>query len=213
MGPQVGPTYPERRIAIPDGWLVIDRPAEAKADSVGALRPSGSVRSVDPPTSIVAPTASSIPEPATGGIVARTSCPKTPTIEALIALDGNDRVGCYGSRDVSFRAWIVDPGEGYGGICPQISPSWLQVCVLPQWWLSAGKSTEGSLDAVKRPDANGDLAGVGRWVKVTGHFDDPAGATCRLAVGDGVAADPPPAGWFVLQCRMRFVVTRMDTTT
>jgi hypothetical protein len=203
---------PERRIAVPDGWLVVDRPAGSASDVVWALRPSGSVRSVDPPSVVDAPPASSIPELAVGGIVARTTCPNTPTIEALIALDGNDRVGCYGSRDVSFRAWIVDPGEGYGGTCPQISPSWLQVCVLPDWWLSAGKSAEGSLDGLKRPDATGDLAGVGRWVNVTGHFDDPAAATCRLAVGDGAAEDLPPAGWFVLQCRMRFVVTRMDTT-
>jgi hypothetical protein len=96
-----------------------------------------------------------------------------------------------------------------------VTPAWLQDCVLPEWLLASSKTgtgeINGQLHALKRPDATGDLKGVSRWVNVTGHFDDPAAATCRPPIGPD-SVGQPPAGWFVLQCREQFVVTRIVTT-
>ncbi len=67
------------------------------------------------------------------------------------------------------------------------------------------------LDGLRHPEATGDLKGVGRWVTVTGHFDDPAAATCQLE-GGPARNSRPPTGWYVLRCREQFAVTRIVTT-
>jgi hypothetical protein len=83
--------------------------------------------------------------------------------------------------------------------------------VLPDWWLASDRTTQVHLDAVKRPGATGDIKGIGRWVNVTGHFDDPAAPTCAPGAGPTVVGEPP-VGWFVLRCREQFAVTRIETT-
>jgi len=129
----------------------------------------------------------------------------------VMALDANDRIACFGSRELTFRAWVVDPGVGYGGTCLVVTPTWLQEWVLPDWLLAPGKTSHAQLHALKRPDATGNLRGVSRWVEVAGHFDDPAAATCRPPTGPD-SVGQPPVGWYVLRCREQFVVTRIVTT-
>ena len=177
------------------------------------------------PSPVATPGQSAVPTPPTGAFPTPPDCPKgEATIETIVRLSGRDRLACFGSRPLTFRAWVVDPGEGYGGTCAPMTPRWLQVCVLPDWWLAerptanAGPEEERHvidpptlLDALKSPDATGDLKGVGRWVEVTGHFDDPAAATCR-PVGGPAGIGQPPMASFVLQCREQFAVTRIETT-
>ena len=70
------------------------------------------------------------------------------------------------------------------------------------------------LHAMKSPSATGDLAGVGRWVEVTGHYDDPISPTCRYTGYDGsIGLEPePPRAMAVVVCRLQFVVTDLRTT-
>jgi hypothetical protein len=216
----------ERQIAMPDGWLIVGSGASPNEDTVWAVRPAGSVAMAETPGGAPPiPPASAIPTPPTGAFPVPADCPDGEvTIKALVRLSGRDRVACFGPRSLTMRAWVVDPGEGYGGTCAPMTPRWLQVCVLPDWLLSEERTRNAGpeedrhiidppkfLDALKSPGAKGDLKGVGRWVNVTGHFDDPAAATCRPASGPaGIGLEPMAS--FVLQCREQFVVTRMETT-
>ena len=200
-------------VPVAGGWLVVaPRQAEPGADVVWAILPSGSTTAGQPPEGPApAPPSSAIPALPTGPLTARVACPVGPvTVAKLIALSGNDRAACFHSRDLTFRAWVVDPGEGLGGTCPAVVPTWLLDCVLPTWLLAPSKASDQTLHALKHPGATGALKGVGRWVDVTGHFDDPAATTCRLEPGPAVVGFPPVA-WYVLACREEFVVTNIET--
>jgi hypothetical protein len=213
-------------IPVPDGWLVVGAGAPGDEIALWAVRPAGRVGfAARPAGSRPTPPASAIPEPPTAPLPTPADCPADPvTIEAIVGLSPYDRAACFGSRKLTFRAWVVDPGEGYGGTCAPTTPRWLQPCVLPDWWLAADRTyNAGSeedhhvigapkvLDALKSPGATGDLKGVGRWVEVTGHFDDPAAATCHTQPGPAGIGQPPLAS-LVLQCREQFAVTRIETT-
>ncbi|MBI3746724.1 MAG: hypothetical protein HY264_09455 [Chloroflexi bacterium] len=164
----------------------------------------------------------SIPDPLAVTIGHPSSCPSRPTtVAAMIELDPALAVGCFGSDPLSFRAWVVDPGEGYGGTCGQFTPRWILECVLPDYLLSGGVDTNavgrGMLHAMRSPTASGDLTGVGRWVQVTGHFDDPVSPTCRFGGGDSgptIGFEPErPRAEAVLDCRKVFVVSRLRNTS
>lgn len=217
---------PYRTTALPDGWLVVGGGASAASDTAWAIRPTGVVGQVEAPAGAPpVPPTSAIPVPPTGAFPTPADCPTEPvTIKAIVGLDPRDRAACFGSRTLSFRAWVVDPGEGYGGTCPPTTPRWLHPCVLPDWLLAERKTRNANaeeehhvidppklLDALKSPGAKGDLKGVGRWVEVTGHFEDPAAATCRPTSGPAGIGLPPMA-FFVLRCREQFAVTRIETT-
>jgi hypothetical protein len=204
---------PDGVIPVPDGWLAISAKTATSDTTVWALRPVASVTAVaapDGPMSV--PPTSALPVLPTGPLSASVPCPADPiSIGEVIGLDLFNRAACFGSRQLRFRAWVVDPGEGYGGACMEVVTAWLQPCVLPDWWLAPDRTGTVRLDAVRRPGAVGDLKGVGRWVNVTGHFDDPAAATCRSAAGPTVIGEPP-VGWSVLHCREQFAVTQIETT-
>jgi hypothetical protein len=161
-----------------------------------------------------------IPDPLAVGIDRPAECPSIPTtIEALRELGPETAVACFGDRALEFRAWVVDPGEGYGGTCDAFTPSWMRDCVLPDYLLSTsapGVSSEivELLHAMRSPAATGDLVGVGRWVGVTGHYDDPISPSCRYAGYDGsIDLEPElPRAMAVLACRLQFVVTDLRTT-
>jgi hypothetical protein len=166
-----------------------------------------------------APPADAIPDPLAARIERPATCPALPsTLAQLQAIDRLVAVACFGATPITFRAWVVDPGEGYGGTCGPFRPAWIRSCVLPDYWLASTdhREADGSVDtfdAMRAPSATGQTKGVGRWVRVTGHVDDPVSPTCR-----GVSDDPtfaadlemPPA-LAVLECRRVFVVTDIVT--
>lgn len=196
----LGPDY--QRVA----WLV--RPADAA--------PSGAVAGGPIP----APPAGSIPDPLALTFDHLSTCPSAPTtIEELLSLDPYLGAGCFGHIDMTVRAWVVDPGEGYGGVCGPFSPMWIRECVLPDYLLAARPGAEpggygvDAIHAMRSPSATGDLKGVGRWVEVIGHYDDPISPTCRYYSGEtniGFDAEEP-AALAVMQCRLVFVVTHLRT--
>ncbi len=209
--------FVDRGLALADGWLWVSPGTGNDGETLWALRPIDSVPAVDAsPGDTPAPPASAIPTALTAPFSPSAPCPTGPaSISKIMALDANDSVACFGSRPLTFRAWVVDPGEGYGGACEPVIPTWLNPCVLPDWLLAPGKigkgQIPGQLHALRGPEVTGNLKGVSRWVNVTGHFDDPAAATCRPEAGPAAVGDPP-VGLFVLRCREQFVVTRIETT-
>jgi len=161
----------------------------------------------------------SIPDPLAVTVDQLSACPPKPTsVGAIIDLDPALAVGCFGSEQLSFRAWVVDPGQGYGGTCGEFTPRWILECVLPDYLLSGGLGVDpnsvgaGTLHGMRSPSATGDLTGVGRWVQVTGHFDDPVSPTCRYGGDSGptIGFEPErPRAEAVLECRKVFVVTHL----
>ena len=205
----------ERRVVpVADGWLVLGQAGDGGKTFGWLLRPvsraagAGSVGG-DPAT----PPASAIPDPDALTFPRPDACPARPVeLSAILKLGRADRVGCFGGEDLIFRAWVVDPGEGYGGTCPALFPQWLLDCVLPPWLLSADPSGDQPLHALRAPNAAGALEGVARWVRVTGHFDDPAAATCNDGISTGFVDASIPTVALVRMCRTQFVVTRMQST-
>ena len=162
--------------------------------------------------------AASIPDPLAAGIDHSASCGAMPTtMHALLELAPAAVVGCFGDRTVTVKAWVRDPGEGYGGTCGPFEPVWIRECVLPDYLLTEGRVVgQGdvpTLHVMRSPKAKGDIKGVGRWVHVEGHYDDPASTSCR-ATGDveWVGLEPEePAALMVSACRLVFVVTDIRT--
>jgi hypothetical protein len=172
-------------------------------------RPPAQVSAVD----TAGPGAESIPDALAIRIERPATCPERPsTVDELQAIDRRLAVACFGHDPMTFRAWVVDPGEGYGGTCSPFSPAWIRACVLPDYQLRAGvgpnDGTLAVLDAMRSPAATGDLRGVGRWVRVTGHLDDPVSPSCRERSDEPEFASDveSPRALAVLQCRLVFVV-------
>src|SRR5450756_1291790 len=69
-------------------------------------RAAGSVPAAEAPNGPApVPPTSAIPVPPTGPLSARRTCPAGPvTIGMVMALDANDRIACFGSRELTFRA-------------------------------------------------------------------------------------------------------------
>ena len=119
---------------------------------------------------------------------------------------------CFGDRELTLDAYVA-LCDGCGGVSPYEGvPAWLlDPLGYADFWL-AGQAGSMGLDptfiAVKiDPDHPVDEPRAGAHVRVTGHFDDPASATCRLIPFERV--ELPPAGVSVATCRQQFVVTRL----
>lgn len=120
---------------------------------------------------------------------------------------------CYGDRTLRFTAWVRDPGV----------TGWLYPFGLaPRWFWSAdglfvsvaAERPPGvtPLVALAVPPELGDVQAkhVGHWVRVTGHFDDPAAQACVPTGDPGVA---PTADEAVAICRSTFVVGSVARAT
>ncbi|MFH1474499.1 MAG: hypothetical protein ABIG85_01425 [Chloroflexota bacterium] len=118
---------------------------------------------------------------------------------------------CYGNRTLRFTAFVRDPGEvgwtyNYG-----LQPAWFRGLGLFVATTSGLKPGHGPFTALAVPPGLGNLQAkhAGHWVVVTGHFDDPAAATCTATGEPGIA---PGAADAVMICRSTFVVSSVSRT-
>lgn len=169
---------------------------------------------------IATPPTDAIPDPLAVTIDKPATCPPMPTtIESLLDATPAVAVGCFGDATMTLRAWVRDPGEGYGGTCGAFTPTWIKECVLPDYLLTpsvigATSSDAPTLHAMRSPVATGDLSGYSRWVTIQGHYDDPVSPSCRAGSADGTIGleTELPRALVVSACRMVFVVTGIRTT-
>lgn len=139
-------------------------------------------------------------------------CPDLPDEYLEYAVvDAPGVVSCYGDAQITFRAYSV-PCEGCAGTTGgNPDPAWLLNPGDDQLWLSPSDSDTGwSSPAVLGPSLVPlDAAWTQTWIEVTGHFDDPAAATChRQPALDELSY------WYgqqsiIDQCRATFVVTQV----
>jgi hypothetical protein len=116
-----------------------------------------------------------------------------------------DAVACYGDASLTFEAsWA---GGGVAD-CPTMpEPAWLACSAFSLRRLGeTGKVGVPELFVAIDPESGLSLPEAGTDVRVTGHFDDAAAATCH-ETGSVGGESPPPAAQTVERCRRQFVVT------
>jgi hypothetical protein len=145
-----------------------------------------------------------VPEPTNG------ECPALPTdfLEFAVA-DASGIVACHGAEPFSFRAWSVPCDQGCYGYEGMAEPAWLLQPTDNQLYLTPTATNDGGWwsNAVVSPRLKVDRSWASAWVELTGHYDDPAAATCRrqptadeLQWWSGQQA-------LITQCRTTFVTT------
>lgn len=153
-------------------------------------------------------------------------CPVGRDTAAYLSMIPQQQLACAGSGDWHLRvflaryprnagcapAWITEP-TWLDGPCNLVFPqpqdsdgdpyTRLQAFVPP----SLGHCEDlGQATCVLNPL-------VGTWVELTGHLDDPMARQCYVrATGLSVPPeDPPTPDWVVLNCRLRLVVTMVES--
>lgn len=140
-----------------------------------------------------------------------------PPPDLLTLLNQTDPVACYGDSPITVDAQVAPIGAID---CAAVVPAWL---ACGAWvWLqpigahaarigivlaaTSGPDTAGMFAAI-HPDTNliaSDI--VGRSLRITGHFDDPAAQTCRETQAPFGGATTPPQQ-VIASCQAMFVLT------
>ncbi len=173
------------------------------------------------PTS--APPASKVPakSPSPSRAIARCGFPTT-----ILALTGHDPawpvtstliLDCLGRSEIRVTGWLAAPwGIGWGS--PGVEPAWLgdMLAIWRVLWLKpmVGEGCYEDTDCLwmhlTSPNASSLSLTPDRWVTITGHFDDPAAASCYWTGSTGVYSVPLTKAEAVALCRSHFVVTAID---
>jgi hypothetical protein len=138
----------------------------------------------------------------------REECGAAP--DDILGVMGRDTrwlAACFGGRPLTFRAWSSRCEGCYYEGPGEFEPRWLMQPSDNLVFLSPIANGDwGTVEAVLPPSLERDERWREHWVEVTGHYDDPAAASCRLepAASDEIWYDPIEV---VNQCRGRFVIT------
>lgn len=137
-------------------------------------------------------------------------CPERPsTMLDFVAVPGAIGAECFGDAPISFRAWQT-LGGGCGGYQPGIfEPGWLAAPFASLALNFAPDKVEYNAWncgwGTVHPDM-GALPPDQQWVQVTGHWADPASATCRVRP-DRAYPGIYAARSLAFECRTMFVAT------
>ena len=140
------------------------------------------------------------------------SCPSVPRdLPALIVLDRAAALVCFGDAPMTMRAWSVGCDQCYGSGPGGAEPAWLAAPTNNQLFLAPIKPAstgEWWISLVLHPSVVADPAlALGAWIELTGHFDDPAAATCHYEPALEELAYWSGQHSFIDNCRQTFVVT------
>lgn len=141
-------------------------------------------------------------------------CPATtPTaVEGFLAMAPSLWPVCFGIHTLRVRGYIADCG-GCGGVTnEQASPAWLlDPLGYSAFWLSPAvvpaDTGHGGFGVMINPAHPVTVPQVQTHVELTGHFDDPAAATCRVWSNPGGFGLVEPREQTVAACKQAFVVT------
>lgn len=124
-----------------------------------------------------------------------------PDLTALVSITAWEQLACYGDRSLTLVGT-------YGcAVCGSYLPGTYE----PGWLAYPGQlsylsNSQGSLVLHIPPESGLGQIPNAAIVRATGHFDDPAAATCVFTPPDEPSAVPPDPANAVLYCRERFVV-------
>ncbi len=220
-------TSPSTAPAMPTAAPLASPTGESPAASTASAIPSATAPSTPTPTLGNAASPTAVPSPSATAATGVAGCP-TPPVDLATARDlvrAGKAVTCFGPRALTFRAYVPTT-EGLGGASAwKMTPAWLAddwmgVILQPEplteqdqdAWLIArvppslgrcGITDEGAPACPFGPHLDG-------YVVVTGHFDDPAAATCKSTAWESGQDPGPSKAKMVARCRARFVVTRIE---
>ncbi len=137
------------------------------------------------------------------------SCPGLPATQVdWMAIPGSVAAECFGDTPITFTGWLT-ASDGCGGYSPG---TWE-----PAWLVSIGATYEIMLTPFEAPYAGCgsaarhpsllSLPDQQQWVRLTGHYDDPAAGTCHWSpdpLYPGAYNDPAA---LVVRCQGQFVGT------
>jgi hypothetical protein len=138
--------------------------------------------------------------------LAPVTCPALGSLRpaVLAGMTAWARLSCYGNQELVLEGtWV----NGSGGIWPwDGEPAWL----VPPDVERAISDTDGQFYFVLAPNVvlPAGVEAIGGGVRITGHFDDPASATCVVRAGEPMVEQPAES--VRLFCRERFVVTSLE---
>lgn len=150
-----------------------------------------------------------VPDPSTN------DCPALPTDYLdFMVIDSAAVISCYGAAPITFRAYAVPCDQCGGAQEGNPQPAWLINSSLNALYLAPDASNSGwSNTAVLAPDLTIDPAWNNAWIEVTGHFDDPAAATCHLEPTIDMIPWWSGQQSIIAQCRQTFVVTAVNAAS
>jgi hypothetical protein len=139
------------------------------------------------------------------------SCPALPATQIdWVAIPGSVAGECFGDTPITFTGWLT-ASDACGGYSPG---TWD-----PAWLVSIGATYEIMLTPFEAPYAGCgsaarhpsllSLPDQQQWVRLTGHYDDPAAGTCHWSPDPqypGAYNDPAA---LVVRCQGQFVATRL----
>ena len=126
----------------------------------------------------------------------------------FVTLDRALAVVCFGDTPITLQAWSVGCEGCYGASDGTYQPGWLATPGSNQLFL-APITGFSSMPVVMSP-ALADLPDptwAPRLVEVTGHFDDPAAASCHWTPAPSQESYYSGQRWVIDGCRQQFVVT------
>jgi hypothetical protein len=139
-------------------------------------------------------------------------CPTAePDLAGLARLSAWEQLACFGDRPLTFEGTYGCGGGCGGTTVGDFEPPWLAfpslfAFIRVDWRISAPPA----LVLHFRPDSGLSPPEDGAIVRLTGHFSDPASATCtmtRIVLDQGLPVDPTSAE---LYCRERFVAATYE---
>jgi hypothetical protein len=135
-------------------------------------------------------------------------CPK-PGIDGILEAGFTYRLICWSGQELTFRAYWpeIPPDAGLGGACEwgMMDVGWL-LCQNINYNVVTSTQESMFLQGLSLsidPDSGFQMPKRGRWVRLTGHFDDPAAQECAGAANTPTS-DPV---MIVFECRLQFVPT------
>jgi hypothetical protein len=143
------------------------------------------------------------------------ACPAVPR-DALefFVLDVGAAITCFGDAPITFRAWAAACDGCSGGWMGASQPSWLLNPTTNQLYLSPLEANGDWMSTVVvDPSLEMDPTWSDAQLELTGHFDDPAAATCHYEPTSDELVYWSGQQQYIDQCRRTFVVTEVTVVS